>query len=281
MPAIVNEENMDKWLDPTASSDSALQCLTDPSNIRRLVSNISKKKKLLCYSFLEKYFDSMQQWYPVTKSVGNVSYNQRECIEDIKSAKLPSSATKSNTSITKFFKPTDKSSPSSSPSSSPTKSQYFSKSLSPPPKNSPSTPPSIPSPPRDFDAEVGEFPYELLDIPDDQLVSQSTQQTTTTNNNNNNITSNNTTQSPQTVPATPTSTPQTVPSPPHKQKETGEIKKDNNETLLSLTPLTSTAGDEPKTIQPLCLSSSPKHFGSKSKRKLDFEPVSDAKKLKN
>ena len=38
MPAIVNEANMNTWLDPSTPVDSAIKCLNDPTNIESLVS---------------------------------------------------------------------------------------------------------------------------------------------------------------------------------------------------------------------------------------------------
>lgn len=278
---------MDKWLDPSTPPDSALQCLTDPSNLRHLVS---ASFSFSLFSSFKQYLTNKKQWHPVTRSVGNVNYDQRDCIEDIKSVKLPSSSTAANSTVTQFFKPVDK----SSPSSSPTRSHYFS------PNSSPQK--GSPQPPRDFDKEVGEFPTELLDVSDDDLIAQCTQTSTTltanTNKNantnnatvNNNVhtsnSANNLLSPAQTVPHTPSQpAPQIVPSPPlpQKEKEEGQEATTQQNTLPS-TPLhEGIPKDEPSTpSQPSRASSSyPNNKGIKSKRKLDFEPVSDPKKQRS
>lgn len=38
MPAIINEENLNTWLDPSTPVDVALKCLYDPANVASLVS---------------------------------------------------------------------------------------------------------------------------------------------------------------------------------------------------------------------------------------------------
>ena len=51
MPAIVNEANMNTWLDPSTPVDSAIKCLNDPTNIESLVSFVTSCRHHSLYIF--------------------------------------------------------------------------------------------------------------------------------------------------------------------------------------------------------------------------------------
>lgn len=151
--------------------------------------------------------------------------------------------------ITKFFRPIPK-------NKAPKLSHFFSSPSKPTIPSSPPLPPSK----RNFDAEVGDLPDEVFDWPELQTGTQP--QPTP----------------PQTVPQSPLPAPQPATLPSHQSStHTPNQTVPDISTSPSTTPQATQDSTQPTSLQPQKKGTQLK--GGKCKRKLDFEPVPDAKKL--
>ena len=196
-------------------------------------------------------------WYPVTKSVGNVHYDKEDCVEELNG--IASSNVKSD--ITKFFQPV--SHPKPDPSLK--QSRFFSPQQATIPLDSQQ------QAHRNFDEEVEEIPDEVFDWPEVQMGDSSRMPIQTP---------------PQTVPQQPSKQPAiqqpvtTQPSPiqtvPPSPNQSVPQQQQSPTQTVPLTPQQDSAQETPTndTSPP-----SHKHQLTRCKRKLEFEPVPDAKKM--